>query len=259
MARKQLTPTKKETKGYDKFADEAVFEAEFLALVVEHPHTPNRIRGALRFVLIAALNVLLERLKHYDGDGQMFRDIFPHACVYETEVMVKSYRFILELMEKEPGTKRVLDSITNHTTSGHVPPRYPHPVKELFQKYRKVYVMAGEHHTPDPAHAVPEKVKSPEARTADRLAAVLEDEETPPVVRELIELMCHSLDAHSATPTGKGGDLMPEDYQFKPTANPTPAAIRRKLPKMLRKVGRWKVGDGIAGLWPPDEKGGDAQ
>jgi hypothetical protein len=256
MARKKLKPTKKEAKGYDEFAGNAVFEAELLALVMEHPHTPNHIRAALRFVLIAMLTILLKRLKEYDGDGQMFRDIYPHARVYETEAAFKSYRFIIEEMEKEPGTKRVLDSITNHTTSGHVPPRYPHPVKELFQKWRKVYVMAGEHPLPNPAHAVPEKAKSPEARTADRLAAILEDEETPPVGRELVELMCHSLDAHSATPTGKGGDLMPEDYQFKSGANPTPAAVRSKLPKMLRKVGGWKVGDGIAGLWPLDAEGG---
>jgi hypothetical protein len=255
MAKKQLKPTKKEAKGYDEFAGNAVFEAEFLALIMEHPHTPNHFRVVLRVILMALCKMLLKRLDDYDGDGQMFRDLYPHARLYEPEATFKAYRFILDEMEKEPGTKRVLDSLTNHTTSGHVPPRYPHPVKELFQKYRKVYVMAGEHPLPTPAHAVPEKVKSPEARTAERIAVMLEDEETPPVVRELVELMCHSLDAHSATPTGKGGDLMPEDYQFKPTSTPTPAAIRRKLPKMLRKVGGWTVGDGIAGLWPPDGEG----
>ncbi|MDQ3744530.1 MAG: hypothetical protein M3444_09120 [Acidobacteriota bacterium] len=158
MARKQVKPTGREEKDYDEFAQEAVFEAEFLALVMEHPHTPNHIRGALRFMLIAALNVLLERLKHYDGDGQMFRDIWPHACVYETEAMVKSYRFILDLMEKESGTKRVLDSIENNTCAGQIPPRYPHPLKEHFQEYRKSYVMAGPH-PPNPLD-VPEPVKN---------------------------------------------------------------------------------------------------
>jgi hypothetical protein len=159
MARKQLKPTRSEEKGYDKFAQEAVFEAEFLALVMEHPHTPNDIRGTLRFMLIAALNILLERLKHYDGDGQMLRDIWPHACVYETEGIVKSYQFVLQTMEKEPGTKRVLDSIQNSTLAGQIPPRYPHPLKEHFQEYRKRYVMAG----PNPLD-VPEPVKNRRGR-----------------------------------------------------------------------------------------------
>lgn len=154
MARKRLTPTKRETKDYDKFAGEAVFEAEFLALVMEHPHTPNHIRAALRFALIAALHILLKRLESYEGDGQMWRDIYPHARVYESAAMFKTYRFILNQMEKEPGTRRVLDSLQNNTTDGRVPPRDPHPLKELFQKWRKGHVMAGAGADP---HAVPDK------------------------------------------------------------------------------------------------------
>jgi hypothetical protein len=149
MARKQIHPTRKELRGYDKFGSEAVFEAEFLALIMEHPHTPNHVRGTLRFLLKGMLQILLNRLDEYDGDGQMIRDIYPHARLYATEAMFKSYRFVLDHMEKEPGTKRVLNSIENCTCAGHIPPRYPHPLKEFFQKYRKGYVMAGEN-PPDP-------------------------------------------------------------------------------------------------------------
>jgi hypothetical protein len=159
MARKRLKPSKGEERSYDEFAKEVVFEAEFLALVMEHPHTPNHIRVTLRFMQIAALNVLLERLKHYDGDGQILRDVWPHACVYEPEGMSKSFRFVLEEMEKEPGTKRVLDSIQNNTSGGQIPPRQPHPLKEHFQEYREAYVMAGPHPLD-----VPEPVKSRRGR-----------------------------------------------------------------------------------------------
>lgn len=35
MARKQVQPSRKEKRDYDKFAREATFEAEFLALLLE--------------------------------------------------------------------------------------------------------------------------------------------------------------------------------------------------------------------------------
>lgn len=140
MARKQLTPTRKEKRDYDKFAREATFEAEFLALLIEHPHTPSELVGSVRFILIAALDKLREQLNDYNGDGQMVRDIFPHALLVEPGF---AGAFHLILKEAEKKAPRVINSIQAHSDKGEVPPRYPHPLKEYFRKHRNVFRMDG--------------------------------------------------------------------------------------------------------------------
>jgi hypothetical protein len=140
MARKQLTPTKREQKDYDKFAGEAIFEAEFLALVMEHPHTPNEIIGGIRFLLIGACRKLLKNLEEYNGDGQMVRDIMPHAYLVEPGFF-EAFRITLKEVEKV--APRVVASIQKNADAGRIPPRYPHPLKEYFQNHRETFVMAG--------------------------------------------------------------------------------------------------------------------
>lgn len=140
MARKQLTPTRKELRAYDKLAKEATFEAEFLALLMEHPHTPNELVGTVRFILIGALEKLLDHMKEHNGDGQMVRDIFPHAALLEPGFFA-AFKMVLD--EAEARAPRVVNSIQKHADRGHVPPRYQHPLKEFFKKHRDVYVMAG--------------------------------------------------------------------------------------------------------------------
>ncbi len=85
--------------------------------------------------------------------------------------------------------------------------------------------------------------KDPYAVAADRLAAILEDPDTPPVLREMVTQICVTLDSFTATPTGARGDLLPDDYRFRlrcddPT---TPDELRRELPGMLRKARDWQV------------------
>jgi hypothetical protein len=77
----------------------------------------------------------------------------------------------------------------------------------------------------DPAHV-----------TAERVAALIEAPETPPVMRELLALVCVTIDCHSAPPVVGADDF---DFTFGNIEELTPAQVRRHLPKMLRKVGAW--------------------
>lgn len=104
--------------------------------------------------------------------------------------------------------------------------------------------------------------KRPQTITAERLATLLEAPETPPVVRDLLRVACGSIDCFSAPriEVSGGWDI---DFQFS-AYTPTPAAIRRKLPRMLRKVGHWRTAHDmphelIELAEPAEEGGGDEQ
>jgi hypothetical protein len=96
--------------------------------------------------------------------------------------------------------------------------------------------------------------KRPETVTAERIAALIEAPETPRVVRELLQLACESIDTFAAPRTEVSGGW---DINFQFPKEATPALIRRKLPKMLRRVGDWRLADWQGkDLEGPDEKGG---
>lgn len=133
MARKQITPTKKERKVFEAVAEEAVFEAEFLALVMEHPHTPDQIKGAIRFLMIGAFDKLGTLMREKNPDGQMVRDIYPHACFAERGFYATFQIILKDLEETAP---RVINSIQNHADRGEMPPRYPHPLTSLVPNCR---------------------------------------------------------------------------------------------------------------------------
>jgi hypothetical protein len=89
--------------------------------------------------------------------------------------------------------------------------------------------------------------------TAERIAALLEAKETAPVVRDLLRLACISVDCFSAERVSDA-DF---DFQFGAGDEVTPALIRRKLPRMLRKAGHWRAAHYAPHeLYEPAEKGG---
>lgn len=98
-------------------------------------------------------------------------------------------------------------------------------------------------------------MKRPETTTAERLAALLEAPETPRVVRELIQVACESIGVAGAAEGEGGADPA---FEFPHPAKITPALIRRKLPRMLRKVGDWHLVDWMGkDLEGPPEEGGE--
>jgi hypothetical protein len=89
--------------------------------------------------------------------------------------------------------------------------------------------------------------------TAERLADLLEAPETPRVLRDLLCVVCESIDTAAAD--------VPEGEEHPAFAFPhgdklTPALIRRELPAMLRKVGDWRPDAGLVGIARPKRKGG---
>ena len=90
-------------------------------------------------------------------------------------------------------------------------------------------------------------MKRPETVTAERIAALVEAPETPPVVRDLLRFVCVTLDCFSALPIEGSEDL---DFQLPGPGGDktTPVLIRRKLPAMLRRIGDWELAD-----WQPHE------
>jgi hypothetical protein len=101
---------------------------------------------------------------------------------------------------------------------------------------------------------VKKKEKRPEAVTAERIAALLEAPETPPVVRDLLRHACTSIDTFAVELPE--GDVDP-DFEFPDGDELTPALIRRRLPKMLRKIGAWRLSCWqSAELEAPGGKGG---
>jgi hypothetical protein len=93
--------------------------------------------------------------------------------------------------------------------------------------------------------------------TAERVAALIEAPETPPVMRELLALVCVTIDCHSAAPIAGTEDF---DFRFPHVSELTPAQVRRQLPRMLRKVGAWHSDGAPVTLYAPSEKaqkGGD--
>lgn len=95
----------------------------------------------------------------------------------------------------------------------------------------------------------------PDKVTAERLAALLEAPETPPVLRGLIQQACMSIDTEAAEETG------PDTFDFKfgfPTTI-TPAQIRRHLPARLRKVADFQPAYfEYIELAAPKEQGGES-
>jgi hypothetical protein len=236
MARKTLTATKKETRGFDKAAKEIAFESEFLALAIEHPHAPNKLKGAVNFLLIAALDDLRDYLKKQNADGHMVRDILPHAY-YVRPKFIDAFKHVLDGMEKDKGQWRVLESIQKHADRGEVPPRYPHPAKEYLQRWRNAWPMAGS--------SVPELPPSdPEAETARRIAELIEADWTPPVIRDLLRHICVTVDCFAAERID--ADTM--DFKLGSGDEVTPELVRREVPAMLRKVGDFKLSH-----WMPHE------
>jgi hypothetical protein len=133
MAKKPYIPTKRELKACDEVTREAVFQAEFFALIVEHPHTPKHINGSIRFVMIAAAEKLLARLKDEGINGQICRDVFPHAFLCAPEMM-NAFQIIMD--EVNTDAARVIDSIQTHALRGEVPPRMFHPHAEFIPRHR---------------------------------------------------------------------------------------------------------------------------
>lgn len=246
MARKKLTPTEQDAQTFDEVAEEIVFESEFLALATEHPHTTNEIQGAVKLTMLAALDKIRDRLKQQNPDGHMVRDILPHA-IYIEPGLAGTFRYVLDEMPKSKGGARVLDSIQKHADRGEVPPRYPHPAKEYMQRWRRVFVMAGS--------TVPElPPDDPEEEVAKRIADLIEAEWTPRVVRELLQLACSNIDTFSAELPETNTD---PDFVFGAGRKITPEDVRRELPAMLRKIGKWWLADWQGTeLREPDEKGG---
>lgn len=103
-------------------------------------------------------------------------------------------------------------------------------------------------------HAERARKRRPETVTAERLAALLEAPETPRVVRELIQVACESIGVAAVAEPEGGGEPV---FEFPHPAEITPALIRRRLPKMLRKVGHWHLVDWMGkDLEGPAEEGG---
>lgn len=95
----------------------------------------------------------------------------------------------------------------------------------------------------------------PEAVTARRLADLLGAGETPRVVRELIRVACESIGVAAVAEPEGGADPA---FEFPHPEKITPALIRRRLPKMLRKVGHWHLVDWMGkDLEGPAEEGGE--
>jgi hypothetical protein len=97
------------------------------------------------------------------------------------------------------------------------------------------------------------KGKQPETVTAERLAALLEAPETPPALRDLLRVVCVTFDTFAADRINANTMA----FQFGSGDEITPSRVRRKLPKMLRKVGQWRATIYPHELDKPSEKGGD--
>lgn len=248
MARKTLTPSKKEARGFDRAAKEIVFESEFLALAVEHPHTTNEIKGVVNLLMMGALDKIRDYLTKQNADGHMVRDILPHAIYVHTDFM-NAFKFILDEMPKSKGGARVLDSIQKHADRDEVPPRYAHPAKEYMQRWRGRWMMAGS--------TVPELPPSdPEEETAKRIADLIEAEWGPPVVRDILRQVCELIDC-AAVVCDCDGDCTLNCLVFLGDPdNVTPRAVRRELPAMLRKVGHYRADFSVDGVDLREPEGG---
>jgi hypothetical protein len=78
---------------------------------------------------------------------------------------------------------------------------------------------------------------TPEDLAAHRIAAMVEDPKTPRVIRDLLRHVCTTVDCFSAERIN--ADTM--DFKLDDGDAVTPELIRREVPAMLRKVGRWKL------------------
>jgi hypothetical protein len=134
MAKKPYQPTKREMKALDTTVQEAVFQAELLALVVEHPHTPKHIDDLIRFLMIGAAEKLLARLKNSGVNGQLVRDVYPHAFLAAAE-MNDGFQTVLQ--EVEASAARVIKSIQAHADRSEMAPRKYHPHAELIPSHRQ--------------------------------------------------------------------------------------------------------------------------
>lgn len=79
--------------------------------------------------------------------------------------------------------------------------------------------------------------KTTERRYADTIASIIEDESAPNVLRELMQLVCASLDTYAA-PYIKESDAYA--FRFGHSQEITPSDVRRRLPAMLKRVGHWR-------------------
>lgn len=75
-------------------------------------------------------------------------------------------------------------------------------------------------------------------RYANALADLLGDKSAPPVLLDLAQVVCDTLDGFSA-PAIEGTDGDDLDFQFADKA--TPEDVREKLPAMILKLWNWRA------------------
>lgn len=78
--------------------------------------------------------------------------------------------------------------------------------------------------------------RDPASLAADRLAAIIEDPTTPPVIRDGARDICHTIDAHTAPEVGHEV----YDYLFDTVEEVEPDAVRLYLPARVREVADWQ-------------------
>jgi hypothetical protein len=92
---------------------------------------------------------------------------------------------------------------------------------------------------------------TPEQGAAERLAVLVEDPTTPPLVRGLIQQACATIDTHAATDEEAASGA----FAFGSMGKITPTQIRRRLAARLHKVAEWRTDGSVVVLYSPDEKG----
>lgn len=78
--------------------------------------------------------------------------------------------------------------------------------------------------------------RDPASLAADRLAVLIEDPTTPPVIRDGARDICHTIDAHTAPEVGHET----YDYLFDTVEEVEPEAVRLYLPARVREVADWQ-------------------
>jgi hypothetical protein len=105
----------------------AVLEAQFIALVIEHPQTPAHILETVKYMVLGACEGIAKYLKDHNPDAQMAHDIYPYGraalgvpmkkCfkIFMEQVKSDAPNVLLSIMESLPKSEAKNDEPSNQT------------------------------------------------------------------------------------------------------------------------------------------------